>query len=339
MKRSVAEPRHVEYEELFESAGSKPDSLLLGNGFSMAADPRFSYGSLYEAVRSELSGPQLALFERIGDYNFEQVLRALGTTLATLECYKAKNTAQLVDDRDAIRIALINAVRRNHLADAAQLSDEKKERCADFLRPYRRVFTTNYDFLLYWVLLFSREQSRGTDLLHDGFYGKDPAGSFAELKPYDGIRYLHGALHLFVSAGFEFKRTYAPTGGSLLSQVETGMMNSEYPLFVSESSADKKRQRIRQSHYLEECYSNLHSCRGTMVVYGCSLADSDDHIRRAIARSSVNRLCMGLFGGQGSSDEVTLRHAILEIQKHRWATNRPQIEFLFFDSNRKSPWA
>ena len=52
--------------------------LLLGNGFSIACEPKiFTYGSLFERAKPDMSGELLRVFERLGTTDFEEVIRAL----------------------------------------------------------------------------------------------------------------------------------------------------------------------------------------------------------------------------------------------------------------------
>lgn len=60
------------YEQVRRELKNKTAHLLLGNGFSIACDPVFSYRSLFEeAVKRGLSDRAQRLFERLGTNNFE----------------------------------------------------------------------------------------------------------------------------------------------------------------------------------------------------------------------------------------------------------------------------
>jgi hypothetical protein len=303
----------------------------------MSLDAKLSYRSLYKTVESQLNAGQRGLFAKLGNFNFEQVLRALDVTIDTLACY-GHATAVYDNDRGAIRKALIKGIQENHVADTYKLDDTHKDACAKFLEPFRRVFTTNYDLLLYWVLLHFDNTGIRPEPLHDGFFGTDPPYSYRFMHRDHGIRYLHGAVHIHMAGGIEVKRVYASKGTTLIDQVKDGIAKGEYPLFVAESSSAKKRQYIRKSKYLEDCYDDLHRNQTTVITYGHSLSDEDDHIRLALARSKASRLCVGVFGAQGSEEEVDAQKSVLEIYRHRLGTSNPALEFIFYDSRTVDPW-
>lgn len=62
--------------------------LLLGNGFSVACDPIFSYARLYDAaVEAGLSDRAQQVFAYLGTNNFEGVMRLLDDTHRVAEIY------------------------------------------------------------------------------------------------------------------------------------------------------------------------------------------------------------------------------------------------------------
>src|SRR5690554_7259357 len=68
------------YEEVlgYLTKNNRKKRLLMGNGFSIAYDPKiFSYNALYDFL-TELNDPVLSkLFEVINTKNFEQIMRQL----------------------------------------------------------------------------------------------------------------------------------------------------------------------------------------------------------------------------------------------------------------------
>ena len=134
--------------------------LLLGNGFSLAFEPNiFSYNALYNFV-AELENPILKeLFEVVGTHDFERVMQQLDT-------FAALGAAFGVDDRVRARIreaaaalkrSLIDAIRSLHPEHVFKIPEQRCSACIAFLRPFLdskgALFTTNYDLLLYWVLM------------------------------------------------------------------------------------------------------------------------------------------------------------------------------------------
>jgi hypothetical protein len=150
---------------------AKTCHLLVGNGFSIACDPIFRYGSLYDtAVQAGLSERAQAVFVRLGANNFEGVLTLLENAAWTTELYgaAAATAAQMRADADIVKNALIQAVTHAHLAHTGMVSEAKYAAARQFLSPYHNIFTTNYDLLLYWTIL-----QQGAATHQDGFRSDD----------------------------------------------------------------------------------------------------------------------------------------------------------------------
>jgi hypothetical protein len=67
--------------------------------------------------------------------------------------------------------------------------------CVEFLNPFSKIFTTNYDLLLYWVIIKSRGK------FGDGFLNAKDANGFR--GPFEEDRLcnvynIHGGLQLFL---------------------------------------------------------------------------------------------------------------------------------------------
>ena len=96
-----SDSRLLTYDEVRRRIGDKRSYLLLGNGFSIACDPVFRYGSLYEAaVQAGLSKRAQKLFARIGTNNFEGVMKLLSDSdwvARTYELVKSKSSGMVKD--------------------------------------------------------------------------------------------------------------------------------------------------------------------------------------------------------------------------------------------------
>lgn len=124
------------------------NNLLLGNGFSMNVSTSFRYESLLDLFDGRPVGRYKCtkdIFDKLETSNFETVLKAIYHALiVSIDNEDALNT--LYSD---VRSALISAVKSIHPQfENVQVKDIAKELCY-----YRNVYTTNYDLILYWVIL------------------------------------------------------------------------------------------------------------------------------------------------------------------------------------------
>jgi hypothetical protein len=66
-----------------------------------------------------------------------------------------KHKSEMLNDLEVIKKALIRVISKSHLAHPGDIEEERKAAAAEFIRPYKIIFTTNYDLLLYWIAMFS----------------------------------------------------------------------------------------------------------------------------------------------------------------------------------------
>jgi hypothetical protein len=278
---------------------SRPFSLLLGNGFSVSYAPDiFSYNALHGFV-DKIDNPLLkALFQIVDTHDFERVMQQLDT-------FAALGGALGIDDalkqrietaRDALKRSLIDAVRALHPEHVYTIPEAKCVSCVNFLRLFLEskgsLFTTNYDLLLYWVLM------RGGLPSTDGF-GRDRESpdeyvppeelEYSELRwgrNADGqnVHYIHGALPLFDTGVEIVKEEYAEA--YLLEQITKRIEGGSYPVFVTAGDATQKLTHIRHNPYLQNSYEALASIKGSLVTFGFNFGTHDAHILAAIQRAT-----------------------------------------------------
>ncbi len=201
-----------------------PVSLLMGNGFSMAYDRDiFSYNALYDFMASREDDLLKTLFGVIETRNFELVMQQLDTTLALLDAFGSDATlsAKIQEASQKLRDTLLNSVKELHPEHVFKMPEEKSKACAVFLSQFidsgGQIFTTNYDLLLYWVLMregvsnpvdgFGREMENPLEVNE----GAEPEWSDLMWGPNQenqNVHYLHGALHLFDAGADVVKEQY-----------------------------------------------------------------------------------------------------------------------------------
>jgi hypothetical protein len=278
--------RHLEKEH-------RKTSLLMGNGFSMAFDKSiFSYNALFDFVTSKKDVLINKLFNAIKTKNFELVMQQLDTTLALLDTFGAeKKLKEKISD-------LLNAIQSLHPEHVFKVPEERSIACANFLNEFLatggHIYTTNYDLLLYWVLM--RE---GVNDPVDGF-GRDVLNIDEVMKGEDkelsdllwgpnvdrqNIHYLHGALHLF-DTGTEILKEEYSWDAYLLENIKSRLECGNYPIFVTAGNGLEKLEHIRHNRYLTHCYDQLSQLDGSLVTFGFNFGTYDEHINDALNRAA-----------------------------------------------------
>jgi hypothetical protein len=144
-------------QALKKAANYSKRHLLLGNGFSIACEPTiFSYGSLFERAKPDMSPELLAVFDQLHTTDFEEAIRALKRASEILPIYKGAPdlASRLSNDAEFLKRALVKAVAGQHPERPDWVRDEKYTTCRLFLARFigdagGKIYTLNYDLLLY----------------------------------------------------------------------------------------------------------------------------------------------------------------------------------------------
>ena len=339
-------------EAVAKTSDGKPH-VLLGNGFSIGAHPVFSYGTLYEQAKQvNLPDHVTELFGWYGTTNFEQVMRQLAEARRFAEHYQLAGTGSgrdMAADYDLLKGALVGAIADTHPATPSEIGEGNLASSANFLKSFKKVFTTNYDLLLYWA-----SASLDSFPFQDGF-GRDrdtPSDYvvFRQTTTGTGLMcFLHGALHLTTVDGEVRKFVWNTTGIPLMEQIRATLEQGHYPLVVSEGTELDKRRRIESSSYLSWALRRFEGIRGTLFTYGWALSEQDGHLLQAIARNSgLRSLCVGVYGDPNSEPnrglmatarELADRRKILHPEAKAGHKRRPyELSVSFFDAATAKVW-
>ncbi len=253
------------------------------------------------------------------------------------------NTSAMLDDLDIIKQTLIEAVAHSHLEQPGEVADERKDSAAKFLGPYKIVFTTNYDLLLYWINMSAGDPPPFEDCFRaDQDDPNSPHLVFSQrLGDRRGMLYLHGALHFYIENGKLRKHSWIRSGRRLTELIREGLDERQYPLFVAEGSPEKKLQQIQGNGYLWYCLEKFRSIQSPLVIFGHSLGASDGHILDAIVSNrKLPAIYVGLHGDPDSSSNRTTRTAAQKLAKRRaQLRGRPlPLEVYFYDSDSAEVW-
>jgi hypothetical protein len=245
----------ISFVEALEDSETRPGgrSVLLGNGFSIAWNKEiFHYESLYEeAELSRLSVSKEELFGALGTHDFEDVIKRLRSAARLADVYGAGSKLVKLYRRDAnvVRRGLSDVIAKRHPANSYDPQDEEVEYARAFLSHFGRIFTLNYDLLLYWVLLRS-DGSEHSVQKGDGFewptYNDRRALIWKSSSADRGQRvfYIHGALHYFVGSDSRLHKFSYSGGGSIIDQVREKIEGGQYLLLVTEGEHKEKAARI-----------------------------------------------------------------------------------------------
>ncbi|MNR83738.1 hypothetical protein D3C72_145230 [compost metagenome] len=279
----------------------RPMHLLMGNGFSVSYDPKiFSYNALHDFI-GNMKDPNLAkLFTALKTKNFELVMQQLETSLLLLDLLNAdekiKNELKTLYER--LKAGLIDAIRSLHPEHVFKVTDDQCVSCAKFLSLFLAskgdIYTTNYDLLLYWVVMrekaLNANDGFGYELQNPVEITKGGEEEWSELmwgpnRSGQNIFYLHGALPLFDAGHAIHKETYG-RDAMLLENIQKRIEKKEYPIFVTAGDGNEKLAQIRHNNYLSDCYDNLSEINGSIVTFGFGFGEYDDHIIDALNRAA-----------------------------------------------------
>lgn len=267
--------------------------IVVGNGFSQNIWHGFSYDSLFETASQDngahLVAADVLLFDHLKTRNFEVVLSALATSKAVALALEEPHV-HFEERENSIRAALIRAVHGVHVpwryVPAATL-----DRVARELANYAAVYCTNYDLLIYWAMM------QNIDTFRDYFWAEQFEIADTEIwGKKSRIHFLHGGLHFYRRPNGQTLKRQAGVGQNLLDLFGTPYKDA-MPLFISEGSAQEKLASIYRSDYLSFVFSCLAQDAGSLVVFGHSLGNSDQHIVDAIGAHKGRSIAVSVRAG------------------------------------------
>ncbi|KTD47879.1 hypothetical protein Lqui_2143 [Legionella quinlivanii] len=304
-------PNTINIERILDTIQESSNHLLLGNGFSISIEPRFNYKSLLDVAISKLpdakklSSTLCRLFQDLNTSDFEKTLKYLIIAKKINEVYDSLPIQKkLQSDIDNIRQSFIESFLFVH----PRYLPSVNEKHIKFISKFDKIFTTNYDLLLYWIILqyYSKERKDGFGYL--GLPGTpwlvNPIWINEEVQ---NTFYLHGGFHLY-SQTFTYKETaevHEDEYISLLSKINEKIEENIYPLIVLEGSSDEKLLVINSSPYLQNSFKALGKLKGNLFVFGSSLnMHSDKHLIDQLKISELDKIYIGYFNSRDDFEDV-----------------------------------
>jgi uncharacterized protein DUF4917 len=338
----VKKPQVIEIVEWEDVEAEYSDSLILGNGSSIAISPAFSYKSLYETAceAAHLNPAVLGVFEYLKTRDFELVLNLLWQARHVNKALRIPDGTTKAS-YDNVREALAQAIRQSHARYDEVVGALPS--IAGFMQPFSIVVSLNYDLLIYWALLAANRE------LGNWFKDCFLHGNFEPdwerfLSPYDApgatlVFYPHGNLSLATDLdGSEFKVCREDEQQPLLERIlERWDEGDVVPLFVSEGSRNQKENAIRRSEYLSIVYNTVLPFLGpSAVVAGWSMGDQDHHILRQLGKSKITRLAFSVYRVDKDAEQLNEQLWSLDRKLRRFMSRGTR--WVFFDSESEGFW-
>ncbi|MGM0691894.1 MAG: DUF4917 family protein [Pseudomonadota bacterium] len=308
-------------------------SIVLANGFSQAWDAEiFNYENLLDAAdfgdREDVIHP---LFTSLGTYDFEIISRQLTAAETILRSYEPDNglIGRFIEDRKILKDALIAAISKTHPDLPSEISDDQYVAVRTFLSQFKNIFSLNYDLLFYWA--------RNKNGLDPQNYSTDDG--FRRERRWEGngtnqeVHFLHGGLHIYDTGQAIKKHACTEYGDTIIEQVRENLEAGNFPLFVSEPTYQKKKNRITHNPYLNYCYRELGKLNGSLFIHGHSMDENDKHIFDQIKSSPVDKIFVSIFGNEHSEANTRTK------ANARAYLERFDKEVDFYDAESAPVWA
>lgn len=332
------------WEDIKDDSSRK---LLLGNGASIAIYDKFAYSSLYEEAdkANRINTNVKRLFEDFKTTDFEFILRRL---------WETNRINKLLNIKDYRTLNLYRSLKQTLIETTTEIHPMPEEiqgslfPISNFMKQFDTVLSLNYDLLVYWAMLKGNDQYKSGQWFKDCFldegmfeqdfdYLRKPIG---DAKGATLVFYPHGNLILATdSIGNEIKLSKSSELYLLNRIIHEWERGDCISLFVSEGSTDEKLRTIRQSSYLDIVYHYLVESKcDSLVVYGWSFKDEDDHILRAIVNGEFEKLAVSvhLDGGDVESYCSQVEFKLRKMYKNLHKKYRYRVQF--FDSRSKGCW-
>ena len=343
--------------------GDGDRNILLGNGFNLALLPpediKLGYENILNECISRVDGQLKTFLEQAKNDNLVDLEQLLQILVSSKNClpHVQPMYSSLVDhgkeslesDISMLKNTIIDILtdEKFHPAPSKIFIDKSDyvNTCIANLKVTDRIFTTNYDLILYWLI--NNPDKSGYKLISkfkDGFLPDEKykielqeikSEGFAEAKKHlygfpstnNGVNvmFLHGALHILSCMNRAYKIVKA-SETLRLSEIKQKLQENYSELdnlLVFEGNAYDKLTEIATNSYLIKANDKLSTMTGSMFIYGSNLSESpeqhnDMHIWDRIINSKIDRLFISTseHGDKLIEVENNLRR-VLEPLKHK----------------------
>lgn len=333
------------FDDCLVSANNTIKHLMLGNGFSIALLPKiFNYKTLAENIESD---KVKKLFKILNNNDFEFVMRRL---LESLEIIKHYDSPKLIfntisNDVEELKKTLVQVIAKCHPPKPSSITNDQYNSCRKFLLNFEKgkIYTFNYDLILYWVLMHFIKDKASKLESDDGFrYSNSDANENEEQSLFweigqerkQRLYYIHGAMHIFSDGRNIEKLSYAKTRIPLADQVKQYIDLDRYPVFISEGTSSHKLGRIKKNGYLSRTFSSMKNIKGSIFIFGHSIRDEDDHVFNFMNdNAKIENVFISLYGDISTPDNLAIINKV-----DKWRGNYPKKNFEFYDALSTKVW-
>ena len=237
----IAEQCFIELGKIDDSRGDDYRGLLLRLVSSKGGHDSVSSNDI-ETIKKYLEGIK----------NFEEIFNPPKNTSKTIQ-----NHASYIK-----KIALLSILKMHPCAPNEDVIDRiKKEGFLQFLKGMDNIFTTNYDLILYWIIMLSEKNDKGHYPFSDGFFGICTSRTeYLEFKfqdPSDSTQcyYLHGAFHIRTKGDRTIKLKKMLQNTNFVKDMED--IDSMPPSCVVGGNKEAKQDAIKTNKYFRLLLSEI----------------------------------------------------------------------------------
>ncbi|HEM0348702.1 TPA: DUF4917 family protein [Legionella pneumophila] len=345
-------------------------SILLGNGFNGAL--KAYIGSNVDLGYETISRNVLLLSNHQGDglskfliknqheNDLELLLSILENSIQCLKssiddyCICTKNFKEIISEhKKNLKEYVINTFTNYNFHPKYQsiFVGNNVDQCAKNLEKFDRIFTINYDLILYWLLNNKKlliETNKNGEVVYgkfrDGFTARNECKPYNKntKKPYENlfgfpatnnktnVFFLHGALHLIQKDGYTYKVIRGGSKSHLNLIRLRKVLLKDYEefdnLIVFNATSYEKIKNIYSNVYLEMAYDKIITTSNDIVIYGVNILDSEEknislgndaHLWRRLINSKSHRLIIGI--SKSNVDELNhfAKKLAFELQSYR----------------------
>lgn len=351
---------------------SKSDiEIILGSGFSYGMGTQSNkvkliYKSLIDEVETHLTNERirsLVTKNKANEINLEHYIRLMHDSTMCIPFLNntdylknaSFNDQNIREDIVELKKNIIDTIEIIHPTSWMPF-DTRISSCANNMRVFRRIYTLNYDLVLYWVFLRHNDLHVNAKLFRDGFAQRprrlQNLLTYSDSNNHANVLYLHGAIHLVVDSKGDTRKICKSKENGWLSLTEliprlkkSRLLTKYNNLVVLEGTEENKTRMISQNSYLHKCYQRLRSTTSDLIIYGCSILNNDElnndtHIWYAALHAPCKKIFIGIHIDDFTDAEFDSRRTtILNALDRKYCLGDLKYKIDFFRTDIDDLWS
>lgn len=348
--KDLIENGNVAIDVIKKSEGQK--NLLIGNGFSLSLDPEtFNYQKLADELYKSDDDPDIKSYldqfgqDEFSNKNIEELVDNLGNLLWWCKkepLIKSKESNEFEKKIEKIKISLIKKI-SNKNKKSYEETQNRFLNCKIFLDIFDKIFTTNYDLLLYFSLFTEHQESKwkdgftSTKLNSNDYLTLNQ--SFSNPSSNVNFFYLHGAAHLYLNHDDQPELRKMKKLLNKDSDISGAMKiydkQKNKSSIILGGNGEKKKKEIQEIPYLKQCLEYFENINGILVTFGFSFSQWDSHLLNAIfSNNKIEKLYVGIYLNEIEYEAFRILY-ILEKYKN---VKKSKITLEYFNSKDINIW-